>query len=382
MDAGTVILAAIVVSAIGMLFYNLLPVYLGTAQDSRGLDNSQLGFMTSAFFLGYNAVTISAYYWIRKWNWRLVTLVAVPVAAISLFSEMYLDLYLALLATTAVAGGALAVLYGIGTTILADSSNPTRWFGLKIAAEGLLGAVLLFILPGTLIADYGFNGTIMGMLATVLLLSPLLFLLPARGTKTHEQELEEFNTWEEIPESINHWAIWSALAAILVFISGASAVWAFMERLGNTAGFAPAAIARLLALSLGFATLGSLGVAALGKRFGNTRPFIACLLAVLCALLLLGNAENFLVYAIGCCIFTAAFGAGVPFAVAEVAELDVDGRYAVLTVPAIGLGAMLGPGVAGLVYTGDSPVAILSLVAMTMIVAVALVALAEKRRHS
>jgi hypothetical protein len=88
----------------------------------------------------------------------------------------------------------------------------------------------------------------------------------------------------------------------------------------------------------------------LGKYFANTRLFLACLLAVLCALLLLGDAESFATYAIGCCVFTTAFGAGIPFAVAEVAELDVDGRYAVLTVSAIGLGAMIGPGTAGVAY--------------------------------
>ena len=38
---------------------------------------------------------------------------------------------------------------------------------------------------------------------------------------------------------------------------------------------------------------------------------------------------------------------GVPFAVAEIAELDVDGRFVIFSVPAIGLGAMVGPGVAG-----------------------------------
>ena len=33
MDATSVILSAIVISSMGALFYNLLPMYLGTAQD-------------------------------------------------------------------------------------------------------------------------------------------------------------------------------------------------------------------------------------------------------------------------------------------------------------------------------------------------------------
>lgn len=50
MDAGTVIAAAIIASAIGALFYNVLPIYMGTAQDYRGLDNREIGFLSSAFF--------------------------------------------------------------------------------------------------------------------------------------------------------------------------------------------------------------------------------------------------------------------------------------------------------------------------------------------
>ena len=38
MDAPTILIAAIAASAIGALFYNVLPMYLGAAQDYRGLD--------------------------------------------------------------------------------------------------------------------------------------------------------------------------------------------------------------------------------------------------------------------------------------------------------------------------------------------------------
>ncbi|MCZ6829139.1 MAG: MFS transporter, partial [Gammaproteobacteria bacterium] len=336
---------------------------------------------STAFFFGYNIVTISAFYWIRKWNWRRVTIICLPIAAAGLLAGSLVQGYAALLAVTAVAGGAFAALYGLGTTILSDTSNPARWFGLKIAAEAGVGAILFLVLPGTLIASHGFSGLVVGMLLTMLLLSPLLWLLPARGVKSHAQEQQEYSALDELPESVNHWAIWSALFAALVFFSGSSAVWAFMERLGNNAGYDSQTIATLLAVTLGCATMGSLGSAMLGKYFGNARPFLVCLLVILCSLLLLGSATDFTTYAMGCCLFTAAFGAGLPFAVSEIAELDVDGRYAVLSVPAIGLGAMIGPGTAGVAYAGDSPVLVLSMVAATMFVAAALMGNAQKRKQ-
>ncbi|MGI9284855.1 MAG: hypothetical protein ACR2P1_05670, partial [Pseudomonadales bacterium] len=72
MDAPSIILSALVLSAIGAVYYNMMPLYMGMAQDYRQLDNRAIGFLSSAFFLGYNVATSSAFFWIRRWNWRLI----------------------------------------------------------------------------------------------------------------------------------------------------------------------------------------------------------------------------------------------------------------------------------------------------------------------
>ncbi len=381
MDAGTIILSAIIISAIGMLFYNLLPMYVGIAQDSKGLDNSQVGFISAAFFLGFNLVTLWAFYWIRKWNWRWVTLVATPIAALGLYASTLTDSYQILLVSTAVSGGAFAAMYGIGTTILSDTSNPARWYGLKIAAEAILGAILLLILPISTIASYGFNGMIVVMLISIALLSPLLFLLPARGNKNRQQEGREHLPVDQASQNINHMAIWSALIGTLIVFSGISAVWAFLERLGNSAAFDPGSIGILLAAALVFATAGSLGAAAIGKSFGNIRPFLLSLGVMATGLIFLADSSTMISYSIGCCLFALAFGVCMPFAIAEVAELDIDGRYVILSVPAIGTGAMLGPAIAGLLYSGESADQLLSLVAVSMVISAGLMWNAQRHKH-
>ena len=85
-DSVRVILPALAISAIGALFYNLLPLFVGSAQDFRSLGNSEAGFISSAFFLGYNAVTIWAFFWIRRWSWRKVTCCALPIAMLGLLA--------------------------------------------------------------------------------------------------------------------------------------------------------------------------------------------------------------------------------------------------------------------------------------------------------
>ncbi|WOJ97766.1 MFS transporter [Congregibacter brevis] len=346
-DRAPIILSALAISAIGALFYNVLPLYIGAAQDFRSLSNQQIGFISVAFFLGYNLATIWAFFWIRRWNWRWVTLAALPVALLGLLASGYAKSYYLLLLATVIAGGGFAALYGIGTTILADTSNPARWYGVKIAAETAPGAVLLFVIPSVLAPIAGFNATAYGIGIVALLLAPLLFLLPTQG----RVELE-VNAAADLSETdsadINRTPILTALAATLVFFSAASGMWAFIERMGVSGGFSPERIGMLLSITLVTATSGSLLTAWLGERLGNTRPFYAACGAFIVALLILGASAGFSSFALGTCVLTFAIGMGLPFAIAEVAELDADGRFIILSVPAIGMGAMLGPGLSGM----------------------------------
>ena len=379
-DRASIICSALAISAIGALFYNVLPLYLGSAQDFRQLGNREIGFISSAFFLGYNAVTIWAFFWIRRWNWRTVTWVALPIALLGLLAGTLTENYLLLLLATAVAGGGFAAIYGIGTTILADTSNPARWYGVKIAAEAFPGAVLLFVLPLTLIPSQGFPGAAYGLIITALLLCPLLIMLPAHGLKQREAA-SEAKLQEEFAD-IDRRPIWTALAATFVFFSAASGMWAFIERLGSKLGFEAEAIGTLLSITLLFATGGSLLTAWLGERFGNVRPFYLSCLAMLTALVLLASFSGFDLYAVSTCILTFGIGVGIPFAVAEIAELDVDGRFIILSVPAIGLGAMVGPGIAGALADAGSFTPVLVAAGIALVTSMVLMRYSDSFRQS
>jgi predicted MFS family arabinose efflux permease len=377
MDKPTAILAALALSAIGALFYNLLPLYLGIAQDFRQLDTRATGLIGGAFFLGYNVVTISAFFWIRRVNWRRVCLVCAPVAAAALYAGTVIEQYSILLMATIIAGGAFAAIYGIGTTAVGDTSNPSRWYGVKIAGEAGTGALLFLILPGTLIAARGFEGLVLGMILAMVLLIPLALGLPGNTGSEAERQAAAGG---EGPSKIRHLAIWLALAGTLLFFSGQTTMWAFVERLGNAGGFDPETVGVLLSVSLLFAVSGSLVAAALGYRFGNVLPFAAGCGVFFCALLLLTRAGEFTFYAIGACSLTFSVGMGLPFAVARVAELDLEGRYVVLTVPAIGIGAMLGPSIAGALAAGESLSPILAFSGACVFIAVLLVCVFGDRR--
>ena len=343
MDRKLVIMSAVFLSAIGAMFYNLLPMFLGVAQDYRELDNQSIGLLSSMFFAGYTLTTSTAFFWIRRVNWKIVTLLALIIGSMALILAGFSRSFTVLMICIFIAGGAFSTVYGIGATALGDTGNPARWFGLKISAEAMLGAVLLFLLPGTLISSFGFKGMMIGMVVAVLVLAPVLSWLPETGHTGHEQE----DGGADIAPGLQV-AIWIALFAVTVFLFSATMIWAFVERLASTAGFEPVLVGKVLSLTLVFAVIGSMAAVVIGDRFGSGKPLAAATVLFLLALGLLSGTTTVTDYAIGACLLTTAIGLGITYVITIVADLDMDGRYVVLTVPAIGIGVMTAPAVGGM----------------------------------
>ena len=343
LDQKLVILSAVALSALGAMFYNLLPMFLGVAQDYRELDNQGIGILSSMFFAGYTLTTSTAYFWIRRVNWRKFTFFSLAVGSLALLFAGYSQNHSVLMLCIFIAGGAFSTVYGISATALGDTSNPARWYGVKISAEAMLGVILLFLLPGTLISSYGFMGMMIGMVLAVVLLAPALSWLPRSGSKQPEQ----IDGNKHIPSQLRM-AVWIGLFAVTAFIFSATMIWAFVERMASIAGFEPVLVGKILSLTLVFAVLGSLAAAVMGNRFGSGKPFAAATIIFLLAIAWLSSTTTLVNYAIGACLLTLAVGLGITYVITIVADLDSDGRYVVLTVPAIGIGVMVAPTVGGM----------------------------------
>jgi MFS family permease len=345
MDRLSVIFSSVVISALGALFYNILPLFLGTAQDFRELSDQAVGVLSSSFYVGFTLTTVTAFFWIRRISWRKVTMIAVPVAAAAMVLAGYAGSYALIVAGIFISGGAFSALYGIGTTVLSDTSHPARWYGLKIASEASMGVVMLLILPGLVISRWGFEGMTVAIAAALLILAPLLIWLPRSGTKGADAGAPH-QAIQLVPGLRT--ALWISLASVMVYLFSTTMIWAFVERMANDAGFDPVATGNVLSLTLVFAVTGSLLAMLAGDRFGSGKPFTVACLTLLASLFLLARVDSLFDYGLAACVFTFAFGLGIPYAVTVVADLDVDGRYVVLTVPAIGIGVMVAPAVGGI----------------------------------
>jgi predicted MFS family arabinose efflux permease len=200
----------------------------------------------------------------------------------------------------------------------------------------------------------------------VVVLAPALSWLPTSGHTGQEQE----DGHSDIAPQLRV-AILIALLAVTVFIFSATMIWAFVERMASTAGFDPVLVGKILSLTLVFAVLGSLAAVVIGDRFGSGKPFAVATVIFLFALARLSSTDSLFDFAIGACLLTMAIGLGITYVITIVADLDMDGRYVVLTVPAIGIGVMTAPAIGGLLTASQDYTAILVVGGISVVLALA-----------
>lgn len=369
-DSFWLIFAGVAVSALGALTYNLLPLFYETAQEFHGLSEQQAGLLGSSFFAGFTLASLKAHTWIRRINWRVSGFSAIAVAALALLATPVAENFLFMALLIALAGAACSVLYGIGTTVLGDTRSPARWYGLKIAGEAGLGALLLWILPGTVTGRWGFAGLVVAIAVVLFVLSPLLGGLPANSAKAPAPDAPPH------PDTAIPLSLWLALAAVLLYLFSITMLWTLAEHLAIESGIDAVTAAHVLSMGLLLALAGSLVAILADDRFGLTTPLGFSIVLFLAALLVLGQADSLSAYSVAVGLFTFAFGLGVPYVVAVAAHLDADGRHVVLTVPAIGLGVMFAPATGALLAENATDAATLAVAGFAALTAFLLAVLA------
>ena len=145
-------------SAIGVLIFNAMPVFLGAVADSLGFDNRQLGMMASVYIFGSAITALTAFLWIRRFNWKRTALVASILAAAGCFAASIMETYLPLLVALMLIGTGAGSLFVISMTRIAEFQNTKRSFGMASFAQLALGALATLTLPVFVTPRWGFSG--------------------------------------------------------------------------------------------------------------------------------------------------------------------------------------------------------------------------------
>ena len=337
------LIGAVMASTVGVLFYNVMPIYLGYLMEAKSLNYDQIGYMASAFFLAFSIPSATAYFWIRNIKPRTISYISIIFVAVFLFISSYTNSYTYLIVEILVVGSFSGILATLAMTVIGNYKNSTRWYGFKSASESAAGTLLLFVLPSTLIMSYGFNGVVYGMLIFMLLSIPIVSLISNEPLAESDEDTMIDTSIKDIPSIF----VWMALLAIFFNYITGSAIWAFAERIADIKEFDSTLVANALGLTLAFAIIGPLISSSISNKYGLKIPFIITSLLMLIGAYGLTAASTLSSYAIFACIQMLGWGGALPFLYSLVSNSDPNGRYIALAIPALGLGSVAGPALAG-----------------------------------
>lgn len=340
------LVAACLISSAGAIVYLISPVLVGSAMDSLGLSSDQAGLLIASYFVGYTLITISAVVWLPRVNMRTTAWISSLVFIAGLLGATTQTSLTGSIITMVIAGAGAGMLYGISITIVGQSDDPDRYFGLALASQLLFGSVLLFSGPAWIGPNWGYTGILTATAAYAALMSVAISWTPvaiAEGPKTNRGE----------PLIVPTSLVLISIVAVLIWFTGYSGIYAFIERIGVDGGLNGRQIGLVLSLTIITGLAGALGAGWLGDRFGRVKPHFAGALGAAITILLLSGQPHLLQYSLAIIFLTLSINFWLAYMLGAVAAIDTSGRYAVLTTAALGVGATVGPGVAGELI-GDS----------------------------
>jgi len=345
-----VLFAGIMAGSAGMMPFNLLPILLGAAADELGLDASQVGLLGAIYLVGYSGMNLGQVAWVRRLNWRVVVAASAAVACAGLLAADWAGSMASLGLCLLIAGAGCGSIFGVTVTLFGDTTNPPRYYGLKMGSELVVNALVLILFSSLLLGRVGFDGLTRAGAAVVAVLCLAAWRLPARGVKSQAAG------GEGAPGAGAGLTLGLVLAAagLVGFFAAGSGVWIYIERFGSFKDFAVDAIGLAAALSVFASAAGGFAVAALASRLSAGVHLSLAFAIYAGALLLMLGTEGFAAYVVGMCAFGFAWQFGVSYMMGCLALADPVGRFTVLNSAALGLGGILGPSVLALFVAGGN----------------------------
>jgi MFS family permease len=337
---------ACVLSAVGIACWNLMPVTLGSAADAYSLSDQQLGLLASSLLTGWLIATVLAFFFMHKIDRRWVTANGACVAALASIASQFGDGLSLLYMTWGIAGFGIALVYCVSIQLISELGDIERSFGFKLVSEVSGGAILLYVFPVFIISVWHYAGASYGVAAVYL--SSLIFL-PWVTPYAPIQKSVTQNERESAPL-----VAWITLGATLIFLSGITGLWAFMERIGTDVGVTSNQMGIFLAILKLVGGLAGLTMVFASAKYGIRWPHIVALLCISISVLILHMTQSVSGYAVGTWIWEFGFTLGIGYQFAVLARLDTSKRLLLLIPSCIGLAGMIGPALAGYIKDGDS----------------------------
>lgn len=338
------VLAAMWLSAIGALSFQVQPILLAVFDSIHGLTDQQIGGLASAELGATFLATISALWWLRKVNWRYAIGSSLLLVMFSYVGAEFASSFSQLLTVRVLGGFGHGAIYVIAVAYICDLDKPEKNFGFAVAVQLLVAAVMFYLLPQIEI-KYGVNAVLDILAATTA--SGLLFMLifPKYSNKPVVQQ-------STIPTKSIKLGLFFVLC-LMIFQMSLASIWAFIEIMASYSGISREAAGNVLALTVPLAAFGGIAAGIIGLKFGRVIPLIVTVIATLFGLVYLGTIESVYAFFIGFLIQQFFWNFGVAYFYGVIAKTDTNGGLIALAPSAQTLGSAIAPGITGMLLANE-----------------------------
>jgi len=342
-----VIIAVSMVSAIGGLVFNTMPILLNTVSQAFELSPKQLGTVSLCAGGGYLAGTLTAPLWVDRVNWRFVAIIIVILAALSFLSATQVGSDALALSFTAF-GFFCALAIALAMRVLAEMPDPERAFGTRLSVELLSIGVFLGILPVYFVAKSGFSGAMLGLAGFTLLLGLGALFMPKRTVPANAAANIGFPSWHIAKQG------WISLVIFLIYLLVNVGLFFFLAVIAQKFEPSPEQFGLMFSvlkwLGGGAGILGAI----IGARAGLRVPHVAALLILLVGVVGLLLAQNFTTFMISSWIWEFGFTLGCLYQTTAITRGDPSNKLVVLVPAAFGISMLAGGKIAGQLLEGGS----------------------------
>jgi predicted MFS family arabinose efflux permease len=346
LERPAVIAAAAGTGTAAIIVFAMMPVLVGGMADRYDLDDLQAGLLATTYFSTYALVALTSPAWIRRWNWRRVTISGYLIMLAGIGLALLAPGYTAARMAVAASGLGAGMLFPISLTLVSDMEHTERVYAIKLAVEQLVPAALLVLLSTGLLLASGVQATLAAILSALLLCLLCSAAMPAAGGRQGEADTQGGGAGMGI----------LALLALAINFAGFAGLWVFMERIAVERGFDSEFINLWLAVGLLTSGVGPLLAALLSDRLGRVPPLLLSTLAALASMTLLGGEVSRWTYALALMLLPLAYYFGLSYFFSVIAAADVSGRIAGLMSFALAVGSAAGPALFGAARHADGPV--------------------------
>ena len=268
----------------------------------------------------------------------------------------------------ALVGVGAGLLFPISFTIASEMKNTDRVFAVKLTAEQLVPAAMLFLLTSSFLLVDAYADLFLIILLGVIVGSLSILLVPDNMRQPESRVRSNDGKRGNLLLAI------FALTGLLINFSGFAGIWAFLERIASSSRLDPEFTERWIAIGLVTSGVGPLCVAFIGERLDRRVAIAAAsTMTVFCLLLLSGETTEFK-YAAALFLLPLAFYFSISYMLAIVADVDYNGKVSSLMSFVLAVGAISGPPLFGYLRSINGPalemMGVLFLVGAALMIAV------------